>query len=150
MTMRTTTTTWPMRKAVVSLDDEAPRGGDALEAVRAEVRTLARRLDRLERRTGAAGVRDDVQFVATIAATVQGCVFSAAELLTHAQVDAALAQVLEARTAVDVGRRLRALMGRDVGGWTVERIARDADGILWSVVPTPLHGGARLSGEDDV
>lgn len=92
----------------------------------------------------------DARFVATIAATVQGRVFTANELVMHARVDDALAQVLGPLTAGQVGRRLRALMGCDIGGWMVERIGRDADGVLWHVVASALHGGPRVSGEDAV
>ena len=111
---------------------------------RLEARLVALELavEDLRRRIPAPTDADDGAFVATIAVAVKGCAFSSDELRRHAKVDPALARVIRDDTAVQVGRRLRALLGRDVGGWIVERIGRDASGIVWGVVPARLHAEA--------
>ena len=99
-----------------------------LRALETAVQVLSARLAHLD-----AG---DVPFLAAIASSVQGRVFSAAELLAHAQVDDELRRVLAGRTAKEIGRRLRALADRDIGGFTLARVTRDASGIVWSVQPS--------------
>ena len=111
-----------------------------IEALEAAVAALQRRLAPV----------DDVEFVRTIEARVKGRVFSAAELVNHVSVDKALARVVSSQSAVEIGRRLRRLMGHDVDGWMIARVTRDASGIVWAVVPCALHAGAGIELDADV
>jgi hypothetical protein len=77
---------------------------------------------------------------------MRGRSFSSGEAMERAElVDETLRAALadaEIRDAGELGRRLGALarQGRDVGGWTVQRLARDAEGVIWSVyVTTERH-----------
>jgi hypothetical protein len=84
---------------------------------------------------------DDAAFLAAIAASVRGHVFSARELVNHATVDrdlrAALAGVTSAKR---IGKRLHRLAGQGVGGFRLCRVDRDRDGTIWSVqVVDDLH-----------
>ena len=69
-----------------------------------------------------------------IDAAAQGRVFSAAELVAHAGVDARLADALRGMSAKRVGKRLRAIAGRVCGGIVLQRVGREAGGTLWAVV----------------
>jgi hypothetical protein len=85
---------------------------------------------------------NDARFVAAIAASVKVCAFSSAELSQHARVDADLRAVLGGRTSRQIGKRLRALADRPVGGFVVRRIGRDGDGTIWTVQVDDLHADA--------
>ena len=88
------------------------------------------------------------QVLATIAASVGGRVFNAAELRRHALVDENLRRALGDLSSQQVGIKLRAWAGRDVGGLTVVRVGRDADGVMWAVSVTPeLHAGAGIGAD---
>jgi hypothetical protein len=91
-------------------------------------------------------VRDqqrDAQLVA-IADSVQGHVFSATELLAHAAVDGALRQALDgAATPKQVGQRLKALVGRAIGGRRLVCVGRDGPGCIWAI---EIHDAAGVSG----
>ena len=86
-----------------------------------------------------------VAFVGVIASATRGRVFSAGELVAHAQVDAGLRRVIGDRTSRQIGKRLRAVVDRPSGGYIVRRIGRDGSGSIWAVqVLDHLHGGAGL------
>jgi hypothetical protein len=93
----------------------------------------------------------DVAFLMAIAgSSVGGSVFSAADLWQHAAVvDDALGHALAGQSVVQIGRRLRALAGRALGGLQVQRVKRDAAGIVWCVVvASDLHAKAGAGGSD--
>jgi hypothetical protein len=78
--------------------------------------------------------RDDRADGLAIATAVQGRVFSAGELLAHTTVNRDLAQALRGLTTPrQVGKRLRRLAGRDLGGFVLQRVGSDRDGTLWAV-----------------
>ena len=84
----------------------------------------------------------------TLAASVQGHVFSILELRAHARVDQDLRRAIRALTNQQLGKRLQDLAGRDVGGFVVQRVTRDANGVVWAVSATPdLHAGGGVSVE---
>jgi hypothetical protein len=119
--------------AVQAVDEQpAPAWARALvERIERVEADLAALLEPLAARKGT-----DAAFVAAIAASVHGRVFSARELVRHSSVDAQLGQVLRRQSSIQVGRRLRTLLGKDCGGWTIQRVGRDGSGIIWHVVPT--------------
>lgn len=82
-----------------------------------------------------AGPRADAQLLDAIATSTGGRVFSADELRRHAAVDPALAQALGPLTTIEIGRRLRRLLGRPVGTHAIVRVARDERGVVWAVGP---------------
>jgi hypothetical protein len=92
---------------------------------------------------------DDVRFVAAIAASVQGRVFSLMELRAHARrVDSVLQRAIGTLTNQQLGKKLRDLAGRDFGGLVVERVTRDASGVIWAVSVAPdLHGHTGAAAE---
>jgi hypothetical protein len=91
---------------------------------------------------------DDARFMVTMAASVQGHVFSIRELRAHALVDPDLQRAIGALTNQQLGKRLRDLAGRDVGGLVVTRVTRDEHGVVWAVSAAPdLHDDAR-AGDD--
>ncbi len=85
--------------------------------------------------------------VQAIAAAVHGHVFTARELFQHARVDQALGAVLAGlRSPKQVGKRLRALAGRELGGLLLQRIGRDQSGMIWAEQVAPdLHRDPILS-----
>jgi hypothetical protein len=90
---------------------------------------------------------DDAQFLAIVAAAVADRVFNASELRNHALVDEALRCALGNLSVQQVGIKLRALAGRDIGGHVVRRVGRDGDGVLWEVVQQlapDLHAAAGI------
>ncbi len=93
------------------------------------------------------GPSDDARFLLTIAASVQGHVFSILELRAHARVDPDLRRAIGALTNQQLGKRLRDLAGREnVGGLVVQRVTRDEHGVVWAVSATPdLQAGAGFS-----
>jgi hypothetical protein len=109
----------------------------------------ARILAALERQRRPSAV-DDARFVAAIAASAKGCAFSSAELLQHVRVDADLREVLGGRTSRQIGKQLRALADRPVGGFVVRRIGRDGDGTIWAVQAADLHADTGAAGDRGV
>jgi hypothetical protein len=82
------------------------------------------------------------RFLAAVAASARGHVFSAAELVAHGQTDADLCEALNGRTSRQVGKQLRALADHPVEGLVVRRIGRDGDGTIWAVQVADLHADA--------
>jgi len=80
----------------------------------------------------------DAALLAVIAARVEGRVFSAKELLAHAQLHADLRDALGAITTTrQIGTRLRRLSGRRCGAFRLQRVGRDDRGSVWSVLYVP-------------
>ena len=82
-----------------------------------------------------AQIKDDIHTLEllAIAASVHGCVFSAAELLEQARLDPDLQYVLrDAVTPKQVGRCLVRLAVRAGRGVRLVRIGRNEDGCLWA------------------
>lgn len=80
---------------------------------------------------------DDTALVAAIGATVGDAIFTAAELLTHADLDAELLAALVAANATatrQLGKIMQRVSGHDLGGLQIERVARERGGTLWRVV----------------
>jgi hypothetical protein len=101
---------------------------------------LAARITALEAELHALRQQQRDLLLPAIAASVQGHVFSAAELLDHAAIDDGLRQALDgADTPQRVGRRLQRLVGRQVGGFCLVRAGRDETGCIWAV---DLHDAA--------
>jgi hypothetical protein len=80
--------------------------------------------------------RADDEFLVTVARTVGRHVFSAAELWSHAalapELDAAI-RAAGITSCCRLGKRLRRLRGRVVGGVSIERVGVERDGVVWSV-----------------
>jgi hypothetical protein len=93
-----------------------------IRALEAEIARLRAELD-----------RDDGRFLATVAASVQGHVFTAAELMAHARHDEDLRRVLGETTPKRLGKRLGRLAGRDHGGYTLACVDRDECGCIWDL-----------------
>jgi hypothetical protein len=91
---------------------------------------------------------DDGPLLLAIATATAGRVFSSKELRAHARADADLAQALGRLSSRQIGKRLRALAGRDVGGFVVRRVGRDGDGTIWTVQVAHLHTGAGAVADD--
>ena len=90
---------------------------------------------------------EEARFVLVVALAVRGRAFNAAELLAHGRVDADLRQALGGLTSRQIGKRLRTLADRDIGGLIVRRIKRDDAGTVWTVSVADLH--ADTGAEDD-
>lgn len=72
--------------------------------------------------------------LAAIATAVEERLFTAAEVLRHAEVNATLARALDAAeiaTARSLGKYLRRIEGRTIDGVRVDRIGEDRDGMIW-------------------
>lgn len=126
---------------------------DALAALRADVAALRDRVARLEqgRRRGPIDPAAEVRLLSAIATAAAGRVFTCGELIAHASVDPDLAHAIGARSSRRLGKWLRSLNGRAVGGYRIVRIGRDQAGSLWTVqVVEHLHGGAGFSSSTDV
>lgn len=99
--------------------------------------TLAQRIDALEKELGElrAEQRDraDAEFVATLARSVEGRVFSAADLVAHARVDSDLRDALGDERPRQIGRRLARLAGHAVGGVCVRLVDRTNAGRVWAI-----------------
>lgn len=93
---------------------------------------LESRVERLEARRRPADY-DEAGFLLAIANATRGHVFTAAELRAHGAVDAELRGVLVGLTPRQIGRRLRGLSGRTIGGLSVRRVTRDEHGVVWIV-----------------
>lgn len=117
---------------------------DLLRELLAEMRGL-----RADLRSGSAThLPDEARFVAAVAASVQGRVFSIAELRAHALIHGDLQRAIGALTNQRLGKKLRDLAGRDVGGFVVTRVTRDESGVVWAVSATSdLQGGAGLGAD---
>ncbi len=103
--------------------------GERLAAVEREVAELRALL-----------TTSDRAFLHAVALAVDRQVFTAAELLAHARHDAALADVLRGLSPKRIGKRLRSLVGREVGGLVLRRVERNAEGVVWEVqVISDLH-----------
>jgi hypothetical protein len=99
-----------------------------------DVEALLRRIVALEARVAALEPPADAQFLATIAASVKGHVFSSAELRKHARVDATLQRVLRGLTNRELGNRLRTLADRHIDGYVLTRVGRDQAGCIWALL----------------
>jgi hypothetical protein len=117
----------------------------APRVVSGDTEALLRRVLALEARVAALEPASDAQLLAAIAGSVAGHVFNVAELRAHARVDADLARVLRGLTNRQLGKRLRALAGQDVGGFVLQRVGRDEAGIVWAVSAVDLHADAGIS-----
>jgi hypothetical protein len=97
---------------------------------------LAARVDQLERerKSSALDLPNDAAFVARLAASTAGHAFNVAELRQHAAIDTALAADLHGLSNIAIGKRLRALAGREHGGFVLERVGRERGGAVWIVV----------------
>ena len=94
---------------------------------------------------------DEARFLSVVALAVKGRAFSAAELLAHGTADAELREVLGNLTSRQVGKRLRALSGRDVGGFSVKAVKRDGAGTIWAVyVSAHPHADAGFTADRGV
>jgi hypothetical protein len=77
---------------------------------------------------------DEPAFLARLAASTHGAIFSTRELLEHARIDRELAGVLSPLSAKQLGQRLKALAdGRPRGPFLLERVLRERGGWLWRV-----------------
>jgi hypothetical protein len=110
--------------------------GSEAPITRAEFERLVARVERLERGRRPRD-RDDRAAVAAVAALLAGTRFSAREVLAHTGVETELAQILDAAGVGDsprsLGRLFRRCEGHDVGGWRLERVGVDRDGLVWRV-----------------
>lgn len=81
---------------------------------------------------------DDLRDLAVIAQYSAGHVFTSDDLRAHARLHPELQ-----RTTRQLGKRLQALAGRNLGGMVLVRVKRDQAGTLWAVlqVPDNLHTG---------
>lgn len=115
--------------------------GDDRTVSRAEYEALVSRVEALEAQRIR---RDDRVVLIAIADAVQGRVFNAAELRAHALVNGELARALRPFTSAKrLGKFLRSIAGRSLGGLALQRIGRDRDGTLWAVqVVSDLHRGS--------
>ena len=112
-----------------------PVDRELLELVLAEVRGL--RADLARRRDGHDPAADGRLVLALVAAAGSRA-FAAPDVLRHAAVDSQLHAALQAlglQTARQVGHALRRVVGRDLAGFSVQRIGRDERGALWSIGP---------------
>ena len=98
---------------------------------------LERRVAALEqaRERRSVSAEDHALFVMAIAAAIGGAAFTASELRPHPE----LQQALGSLTVRQIGKRLRALAGREMAGYVVVRIGREGSGVLWSVQVAHLH-----------
>jgi hypothetical protein len=81
-----------------------------------------------------------VRFITGIASAVGDRVFSAGDLLAHADVDVALKGTLEhavgpigSSTARRVGKRLQRARGQALQGYKTEKVGSDRTGALWRI-----------------
>ena len=112
-----------------------------------DAEVLARRIDALETKIDRLlaavernrGARDaaDERLLRTIAATLAGTRFTAAELLRHSRVNQDLADALEAadidtENAIQLGLLLTRFVGHEFDGWRLERTdLADREGIVY-------------------
>jgi hypothetical protein len=136
----------PAPAACPPADRAANEPGDGLDALRVAIGDLQRRVEVFEAVERRARPRvSDARVILAIAGAVGERVFSAAELLEHARIDAPLRRVLRGLTPRRLGKRLEAIASRPVGGFRVERCGREDSGTLWTLtaVSAPdLHRGA--------
>lgn len=107
-----------------------------VEEIRTELHALRREITKQRANT------DEVHkaLVQAIHSVVADRIFTSGDLAEHAMVpcaadlNAALLRVVPRVNARAIGRTLRALEGRDLGGVRIERAGKDRDGILWRAV----------------
>jgi hypothetical protein len=114
-------------------------------AVLEELRAIRAALERQPRPSHLTRA-EEARFLLVVAMAVKGRAFSAAELLAHGLVDPELRQALGGMTSRQIGKRLRTLADRDIGGLIVRRIKRDEAGTVWAVSVADLHAD---TGTDD-
>lgn len=133
-------------------------GADPIEALLrelvTEVRGLRADLRTAGRQTATGSTSEPVdpaEFLATIADSVKGHPFTAGELLAHAAVDVDLAHALQGvTTARQLGKRLQVLADRTINSLRLERISRDATGLIWLVQVVDLQSDAGHDGDGGV
>jgi hypothetical protein len=76
---------------------------------------------------------DDAALLQILAVSTKGLAFTARELREHARVDADLARVLSSLSVKRVGKLLRRLMDRELGGLVLRQCGRIGAGVLWMV-----------------
>ncbi|WP_342114583.1 hypothetical protein [Pseudoduganella sp. OTU4001] len=110
---------------------------EALHEIRDELRLLRAALQ--QTRTQEDAVKPDLAAnIRTIAAVVGDRLFSVAELLAHAKIEqgrplkAALSD-LAGMSGKRVGKLLRGLEGKAIGGYRIERVGVDRQGAIWAL-----------------
>jgi hypothetical protein len=119
--------------------------------LRAQLAALQQRVGALEARLAPRGPRDrhDVALVHSIAVSVGGLNFSAAALWRRRAVDPALAAAIRAcdlDNAKQLGKLLRRMEGRDVGGLTCVRLGAERDGVVWTLRECESANTSRVAG----
>jgi len=114
-----------------------------VEALRDRVSALERQLRRQD--------DDDRDLVRAIVTAVHADVlFSAGDLVEHGTIDRALGQALGGLTARQLGKKLRELADRPLGGFAIVRVDRNSAGTIWMVqVCGDLHREPCRGGLED-
>ena len=76
-----------------------------------------------------------VALVAAIAQAAGGAAFTVAELLAAREVAPALREAINGQSGRQLGRLLRRIEGRELGGFAIERCGEDSNGVIWVARP---------------
>jgi hypothetical protein len=78
---------------------------------------------------------DAPRLVAVLADLIEDKSFTSADLVELALHNTELRDAIGDMTARKLGKALRSIAGRDVGGYTLRNDGRDMDGVIWRVYP---------------
>src|SRR5262245_42015120 len=109
----------------------APSADALIAQLVADVAVLRDRVAALERQLRRQDDADRDLVRAIVTAVHAGVLFSVGDLIEHGTIDRALGQALGGFTARQLGKRLRELAGRPLGGFAIVRVDRNSAGTIW-------------------